>query len=160
MSGFRMPLVESVRAHQAEPIQGSKYATCQGLHTAITGMSGCIERSEVDTLRSETGEYPAQIVSCFYCTRYLNKLIRDCRLQSPQIKIIDFGSACHEMQTVYTYIQSRFYRSPEVLLGLTYTTSIDMWSLGCIVVELFLGLPLFPGTSEYNQLSRIVDMLG
>ncbi|KAK4687922.1 dual specificity protein kinase YAK1, partial [Tremellales sp. Uapishka_1] len=81
-------------------------------------------------------------------------------LQSPQLKVIDFGSACHEMQTVYTYIQSRFYRSPEVLLGLPYSTAIDMWSLGCIVVELFLGLPLFPGTSEYNQLSRIVDMLG
>lgn len=82
------------------------------------------------------------------------------RLQSPQIKVIDFGSACHEMQTVYTYIQSRFYRSPEVLLGLPYSTSIDMWSLGCIMVELFLGLPLFPGTSEYNQVSRITEMLG
>lgn len=35
-----------------------------------------------------------------------------------------------------------------------------MWSLGCIAVELFLGLPIFPGTSEYNQVSRIVDMLG
>lgn len=35
-----------------------------------------------------------------------------------------------------------------------------MWSLGTIIVELFLGLPLFPGTSEYNQLSRIIDMLG
>ena len=82
------------------------------------------------------------------------------RLDSPVIKVIDFGSACHELQTVYTYIQSRFYRSPEVLLGLPYTTSIDMWSLGCIVVELFLGLPIFPGTSEYNQLSRIIDTLG
>ncbi|KAK0461257.1 kinase-like domain-containing protein [Desarmillaria tabescens] len=81
-------------------------------------------------------------------------------LQSPQIKVIDFGSACHERQTVYTYIQSRFYRSPEVLLGMSYTASIDMWSLGCIAVELFLGLPLFPGTSEYNQLTRIVEMLG
>lgn len=87
-------------------------------------------------------------------------LITDHRLQSPQIKVIDFGSACHELQTVYTYIQSRFYRSPEVLLGLPYSASIDMWSLGCIVVELFLGLPIFPGTSEYNQVSRIVDMLG
>lgn len=83
-----------------------------------------------------------------------------CSLQSPQIKVIDFGSACHERQTVYTYIQSRFYRSPEVLLGLSYTASIDMWSLGCIAVELFLGLPLFPGTSEYNQICRIVEMLG
>ncbi|KAL1665462.1 kinase-like domain-containing protein [Schizophyllum commune] len=81
-------------------------------------------------------------------------------LQSPQIKVIDFGSACHERQTVYTYIQSRFYRSPEVLLGMPYTTAIDMWSLGCIAVELFLGLPLFPGTSEYNQLTRIIEMLG
>ncbi|KDQ21704.1 hypothetical protein BOTBODRAFT_26131 [Botryobasidium botryosum FD-172 SS1] len=81
-------------------------------------------------------------------------------LQSPQIKVIDFGSACHERQTVYTYIQSRFYRSPEVLLGMSYTSAIDMWSLGCIAVELFLGLPLFPGTSEYNQLTRIVEMLG
>src|SRR5882757_8015987 len=81
-------------------------------------------------------------------------------LQSPQIKVIDFGSACHERQTVYTYIQSRFYRSPEVLLGMSYTAAIDMWSLGCIAVELFLGLPLFPGTSEYNQLTRIIEMLG
>lgn len=78
----------------------------------------------------------------------------------PDLKIIDFGSACHERQTMYTYIQSRFYRSPEVMLGLAYTSSIDMWSLGCIVAEVFLGLPLFPGTSEYNQLYRIIDMLG
>ena len=35
-----------------------------------------------------------------------------------------------------------------------------MWSLGCIVAELFLGLPLFPGSSQYNQIKRIVDMLG
>ena len=81
-------------------------------------------------------------------------------LESPIIKIIDFGSACDERQTVYTYIQSRFYRSPEVLLGLPYSSAIDMWSLGCIVVELFLGLPLFPGSSEYNQVSRIVEMMG
>ncbi|ORX94614.1 hypothetical protein K493DRAFT_301943 [Basidiobolus meristosporus CBS 931.73] len=81
-------------------------------------------------------------------------------LESATIKVIDFGSACHEQETVYTYIQSRFYRSPEVLIGLPYTTSIDMWSLGCIAVELYLGLPLFPGSSEYNQLSRIVEMLG
>ncbi|KAI9224806.1 kinase-like domain-containing protein, partial [Blastocladiella britannica] len=81
-------------------------------------------------------------------------------LHENQLKVIDFGSACQEHQTVYTYIQSRFYRSPEVLLGLPYTSAIDMWSLGCIVAELYLGLPLFPGTSEYNQISRIIDMLG
>lgn len=81
-------------------------------------------------------------------------------LETPNIKVIDFGSACHERQTVYTYIQSRFYRSPEVLLGLPYSAAIDIWSLGCIVAELFLGLPLFPGSSEYNQITRIIEMLG
>lgn len=81
-------------------------------------------------------------------------------LESPTIKVIDFGSACYENQTVYSYIQSRFYRSPEILLGLPYSSSIDMWSLGCIAAEIFLGLPLFPGTSEYNQVCRIVEILG
>ncbi|ODQ66502.1 kinase-like protein [Nadsonia fulvescens var. elongata DSM 6958] len=76
------------------------------------------------------------------------------------IKIIDLGSACYEQQTIYTYIQSRFYRAPEIILGIPYNTSIDMWSLGCIVAELFLGLPLFPGSSEYNQLSRIIQTIG
>ena len=79
---------------------------------------------------------------------------------SPMIKIIDFGSACHEHQTVYTYIQSRFYRSPEVILGLPYSSTIDMWSLGCIAAELFLGLPIFPGSSNYDQMARIMDTLG
>lgn len=78
----------------------------------------------------------------------------------PNIKVIDFGSACFARQTMYSYIQSRFYRSPEVILGLPYTECIDMWSLGCIVGELFLGIPMFPGTSEYNQIWKIVDMLG
>lgn len=81
-------------------------------------------------------------------------------LESPTIKVIDFGSACHESQQTYTYIQSRFYRSPEVLIGLRYTTAIDMWSFGCIVAELYLGLPLFPGSSEYNQLTRIIEVVG
>eukprot|EP01087_Luapelamoeba_hula_P010710 TRINITY_DN2843_c0_g1_i1.p1 TRINITY_DN2843_c0_g1~~TRINITY_DN2843_c0_g1_i1.p1 ORF type:complete len:1205 (+),score=187.13 TRINITY_DN2843_c0_g1_i1:310-3924(+) len=79
---------------------------------------------------------------------------------TPQIKLIDFGSACYEHQTVYTYIQSRFYRSPEVIIGHPYTAAIDMWSLGCMTAELFLGLPLFPGHNEYNQLVRMLEMLG
>lgn len=81
-------------------------------------------------------------------------------MQHTRIKLIDFGSACFENHTVYSYIQSRFYRSPEVLLGLPYTTAIDMWSLGCICAELFLGLPIFPGHSEYDQLCRITEVCG
>ncbi|CAN0021948.1 unnamed protein product, partial [Hapterophycus canaliculatus] len=77
-----------------------------------------------------------------------------------RLKVIDFGSACYEGQTMYSYIQSRFYRSPEVLLGLPYDGAIDIWSLGCISVELFLGLPIFPGVSDHNQICRIVEMTG
>lgn len=76
------------------------------------------------------------------------------------IKVIDFGSACYEGKTMYSYIQSRFYRSPEVLLGVPYNGAIDMWSFGCVCAEMFLGLPLFPGVSQHNQLSRIIEMLG
>ncbi|DBA04303.1 TPA: hypothetical protein N0F65_002065, partial [Lagenidium giganteum] len=78
----------------------------------------------------------------------------------PFIKIVDFGSACLENETVYSYIQSRFYRSPEVLLGIPYNSAIDMWSLGCIAFEMFLGLPLFPGVSEHDQLRLIEETLG
>jgi len=66
-----------------------------------------------------------------------------------RLKLIDFGSACFEGRTVYSYIQSRFYRSPEVILGCPYSTSIDMWSFGCVAAELFLGLPLFPGECPF-----------
>eukprot|EP01038_Epipyxis_sp_PR26KG_P010567 gene10567-14194_t len=79
---------------------------------------------------------------------------------SSDIKVIDFGSACFEGKSVYSYIQSRFYRSPEVLLGIPYNGAIDMWSLACVCAEMYLGLPLFPGVSQHNQLSRIIDMLG
>ena len=47
-----------------------------------------------------------------------------------------------------------------MIIQIPYSTSIDIWSLGCIVVELFLGLPIFPGNSEYDQLKRITEMVG
>ncbi|KAI7858067.1 kinase-like domain-containing protein [Circinella umbellata] len=76
------------------------------------------------------------------------------------LKVIDFGSSCFETDRVYTYIQSRFYRSPEVILGMSYNTAIDMWSLGCILAELYTGLPLFPGENEQEQLACIMEILG
>jgi dual specificity tyrosine-phosphorylation-regulated kinase 2/3/4 len=76
------------------------------------------------------------------------------------IKVIDFGSSCLENEKVYTYIQSRFYRSPEVILGMSYNMAIDMWSLGCILAELYTGYPLFPGENEQEQLSCIMEIQG
>ena len=77
-----------------------------------------------------------------------------------EIKVIDFGSSCFENEKVYTYIQSRFYRSPEVILGMTYGLPIDMWSVGCILAELFTGVPIFPGENEQEQLACIMEVFG
>jgi dual specificity tyrosine-phosphorylation-regulated kinase 2/3/4 len=76
------------------------------------------------------------------------------------IKVIDFGSSCYEHQRIYTYIQSRFYRAPEVILGAKYGMPIDMWSLGCILAELLTGYPLFPGEDEGDQLACVIELLG
>jgi dual specificity tyrosine-phosphorylation-regulated kinase 2/3/4 len=75
-------------------------------------------------------------------------------------QVIDFGSSCYEHQRVYTYIQSRFYRAPEVILGARYGLPIDMWSFGCILAELLTGYPLFPGEDEGDQLACIIETLG
>ena len=77
-----------------------------------------------------------------------------------EIKVIDFGSSCLENEKVYTYIQSRFYRSPEVILGMSYGMPIDMWSLGCILAELLTGYPVFPGENEQEQLACIMEVFG
>lgn len=76
------------------------------------------------------------------------------------LKVIDFGSSCFENAKVYSYIQSRFYRAPEVILGTGYSTSIDMWSFGCILAELAKGGPAFPGESEKHQLALYMEVLG
>lgn len=76
------------------------------------------------------------------------------------IKVIDYGSSCYDHQRIYTYIQSRFYRAPEVILGGKYGMPIDMWSLGCIIAELLTGYPLFPGEDEADQLATIIELIG
>ncbi|XP_052750331.1 serine/threonine-protein kinase minibrain isoform X6 [Galleria mellonella] len=83
-----------------------------------------------------------------------------CNPKRSAIKIVDFGSSCQLGQRIYQYIQSRFYRSPEVLLGVPYDLAIDMWSLGCILVEMHTGEPLFSGANELDQMNKIVEVLG
>jgi dual specificity tyrosine-phosphorylation-regulated kinase 2/3/4 len=82
-----------------------------------------------------------------------------CQPNKSAIKVIDFGSACFSHERVYTYIQSRFYRAPEVVLQLPYDPAIDMWSLGCILAELFTGQPLFPAENEHQLLLRLIEIL-
>ncbi|EPR77902.1 Protein kinase [Spraguea lophii 42_110] len=79
---------------------------------------------------------------------------------SMKIKIIDFSSATTKQICTNFYAQSRYYRAPEVILGIPYNSSVDLWSLACIVYEMFIGSPLFPGKNNQDQLFRICSLLG
>lgn len=76
------------------------------------------------------------------------------------IRVIDVGSGCFQDKQLYTYIQSRFYRAPEIILGIRYTPAIDIWSFGCVMIELFTGFPIFPGESEKEQMLLVMEVLG
>ncbi|KAH9890710.1 Pkinase-domain-containing protein [Cubamyces lactineus] len=79
------------------------------------------------------------------------------------LKLCDFGSAKILVagEPNVSYICSRYYRAPELIFGATnYTTNIDIWSTGCVMAELMLGQPLFPGESGIDQLVEIIKVLG
>lgn len=76
------------------------------------------------------------------------------------IKIIDFGSASLFPCPFYSYVQSRYYRAPEVILGNGHTNKIDIWSFGCIVVELITGRSLFTGKNQEDQIMKIALIMG
>lgn len=75
-------------------------------------------------------------------------------------KLIDFGSACTEGARAYFYIQTRYYRAPEVILHLRYGRQIDIWSLGCVLCEILTGVPLFAGEDEVSMIGKMVELLG
>ncbi|KAI6674507.1 hypothetical protein NL676_002413 [Syzygium grande] len=80
-----------------------------------------------------------------------------------QLKLCDFGSAkvLVKGEPNISYICSRYYRAPELIFGATeYTTAIDIWSAGCVLAELLIGQPLFPGESGVDQLVEIIKVLG
>ncbi|KAH7429600.1 hypothetical protein KP509_09G058100 [Ceratopteris richardii] len=83
--------------------------------------------------------------------------------QTHQLKLCDFGSAkiLIKGETNISYICSRYYRAPELIFGaVEYTTAIDIWSMGCVMAELMLGQPIFPGESGVDQLVEIIKVLG
>ena len=96
-----------------EQIQRGLVASAERAHGATVERFGRVERGERDSLRHKTREHSVEVA---------------CRPR--EVKLVDFGSAHFQNRTVYQYIQSRFYRSPEVSLGTPYGMLIDMWSLG------------------------------
>ena len=79
------------------------------------------------------------------------------------LKLCDFGCAKHLVKTEsnIAYICSRFFRPPELVIGAQYyTTQVDVWSIGCVIAELVLSKPLFPGKSATDQFLEIMKVLG
>ena len=79
------------------------------------------------------------------------------------LKLCDFGSAKALVagEPNVAYICSRYYRAPELIFGSSdYSTAIDIWSYGCVLAELLLGQPIFPGSSGVDQLVEIIKVLG
>jgi len=76
------------------------------------------------------------------------------------VKVIDFGSSCYTTDHLSSYVQSRSYRAPEVMLGHAYDQRVDIWSLGCILAEMDTGYVLFQNESISSLFARIVGILG
>mmetsp|Transcript_3651 Transcript_3651/g.6895 ORF Transcript_3651/g.6895 Transcript_3651/m.6895 type:complete len:764 (+) Transcript_3651:318-2609(+) len=77
-----------------------------------------------------------------------------------RVKVIDFGSSCYLTDRQSSYIQSRSYRAPEVVLGLPYDGKIDLWSLGCVIAEMYTGQVTFQNDSVVSMLARIEAICG
>lgn len=84
-----------------------------------------------------------------------------------EVKICDFGLArgfdenANEVNAMTEYVATRWYRAPEIMLSIyNYTKAIDVWSVGCILAELFGGKPFFKGESPFDQLNQILKVLG
>jgi dual specificity tyrosine-phosphorylation-regulated kinase 2/3/4 len=87
-----------------------------------------------------------------------NILFTDLTRQS--VKVIDFGCSCFIGKILFSYVQSRFYRAPEVVFGLQYGTAIDIWSFGCVLCEMVTGQPIFPAENEAELILMIAEVIG
>jgi len=76
------------------------------------------------------------------------------------VKLIDLGSSCFNWKKGFSYVQSRYYRAPEIVMGLPYGPEVDMWSFGCIVFELATGRPIFPAIDENELVEMFQKIVG
>ena len=76
------------------------------------------------------------------------------------LKILDFGLARTAGTTfmMTPYVVTRYYRAPEVILGMGYKENVDIWSVGCIMGEMIRGGVLFPGTDHIDQWNKIIGL--
>ena len=82
------------------------------------------------------------------------------KISQAEVKVIDFGSSNFIYDSSSSYIQSRSYRAPEVIMGCNYDYKIDIWSLGCILAELYSKTVLFQSDSVHSLLARVIGIIG
>ncbi|XP_077175255.1 dual specificity protein kinase CLK1 [Paroedura picta] len=96
-----------------------------------------------------------------YIEQYNHKLKRDERtLKNPDIKVVDFGSATYDDEHHSTLVSTRHYRAPEVILALGWSQPCDVWSIGCILIEYYLGFTIFPTHDSKEHLAMMQKILG
>uniref|UniRef100_A0A3P9PEK5 dual-specificity kinase n=1 Tax=Poecilia reticulata TaxID=8081 RepID=A0A3P9PEK5_POERE len=84
----------------------------------------------------------------------------DYELHHLDIKVVDFGTATFDHQHHETLVSTRHYRAPEVILDLGWNQSCDVWSLGCVLIEYYLGRTLFPSHDCGEHLAMMERVLG
>ncbi|KAL6260184.1 hypothetical protein P5V15_007718 [Pogonomyrmex californicus] len=96
-----------------------------------------------------------------YDSTYNNKKRRDMRrVKRTDIRLIDFGSATFDHEHHSTIVSTRHYRAPEVILELGWSQPCDVWSIGCILFELYLGITLFQTHDNREHLAMMERILG
>ncbi|XP_072198198.1 dual specificity protein kinase CLK1 [Excalfactoria chinensis] len=96
-----------------------------------------------------------------YVEEYNPRLKRDERtLKNPDIKVVDFGSATYDDEHHSTLVSTRHYRAPEVILALGWAQPCDVWSIGCILIEYYLGFTVFPTHDSKEHLAMMERILG
>ncbi|XP_041079405.1 dual specificity protein kinase CLK4-like isoform X1 [Polyodon spathula] len=96
-----------------------------------------------------------------YIMEYNAKMKRDERtLKNPDVKIVDFGNATYDHEHHSSVVSTRHYRAPEVILELGWSQPCDVWSLGCILIEYYLGLTLFQTHDSKEHLAMMERVLG
>ncbi|XP_024419515.1 dual specificity protein kinase CLK1 isoform X2 [Desmodus rotundus] len=96
-----------------------------------------------------------------YTEAYNPKMKRDERtLINPDIKVVDFGSATYDDEHHSTLVSTRHYRAPEVILALGWSQPCDVWSIGCILIEYYLGFTVFPTHDSKEHLAMMERILG
>lgn len=135
-------------------------------------LSGIINDREVKLSQAQIKSYMHQLLSAVAHLHKNEVMHRDIKTSNillsrdGEVKLTDFGLSCYlktlnDDEEYQTLVVTRWYRSPELLLGLSrYNYAIDMWSVGCILAEFMQGKALFPGSDSKSQLDLIFSLCG